>query len=75
MVIVSTSGAEVVEPIGEMLGADHVIATDMVQLDGRYTGEIEFYAYAENKAVAITRLAAAGGLRPVLVVRLQRLGE
>ena len=27
IVIVSTSGTEVVEPIGEMLGADHVIAT------------------------------------------------
>jgi HAD superfamily hydrolase (TIGR01490 family) len=61
VVIVSTSGAEVVEPIGEMLGADHVIATDMVQVDGRYTGEIEFYAYAENKAVAIRRLAAEQG--------------
>jgi HAD superfamily hydrolase (TIGR01490 family) len=61
VVIVSTSGAEVVEPIGEMLGADHVIATSMVQVDGRYTGEIEFYAYAENKAVAIRRLAAEEG--------------
>src|SRR6478752_10017460 len=50
VVIVSTSGTEVVEPIGEMLGADHVIATKMVQEDGRYTGEIEFYAYAANKA-------------------------
>ena len=30
VVIVSTSGAEVVEPIGEMLGADQVIATRMV---------------------------------------------
>jgi HAD superfamily hydrolase (TIGR01490 family) len=61
VVIVSTSGAEVVAPIGEMLGADHVIATDMVQVDGRYTGEIEFYAYAQNKAVAITRLAEEEG--------------
>ena len=57
VVIVSTSGAEVVEPIGEMLGADRVIATAMVQVDGRYTGEIEFYAYAGNKAVAIRQLA------------------
>ena len=57
VVIVSTSGAEVVEPIGEMLGADRVIATKMVQADGRYTGEIEFYAYAENKATAIRELA------------------
>jgi HAD superfamily hydrolase (TIGR01490 family) len=61
VVIVSTSGAEVVEPIGEMLGADHVIATSMVQVDGRYTGEIEFYAYAGNKAVAIRELAEREG--------------
>jgi HAD superfamily hydrolase (TIGR01490 family) len=57
VVIVSTSGAEVVEPIGEMLGADKVIATRMVQRDGRYTGDIEFYAYAGNKAAAIRELA------------------
>jgi HAD superfamily hydrolase (TIGR01490 family) len=61
VVIVSTSGAEVVEPIGEMLGADRVIATRMVQEGGRYTGEIEFYAYAENKAEAIRLLAAERG--------------
>lgn len=30
VVIVSTSGAEVVEPIGELLGADRVVATRMV---------------------------------------------
>ena len=39
IVIVSTSGAEVVEPIGEMLGADRVVATRMEIADGRYTGE------------------------------------
>ena len=39
VVIVSTRGAEVVEPIGEMLGADHVIATRMEIEDGKYTGE------------------------------------
>jgi HAD superfamily hydrolase (TIGR01490 family) len=61
VVIVSTSGAEVVEPIGEMLGADRVIATRMVQQDGRYTGDIEFYAYAENKASAMRELAAQQG--------------
>lgn len=57
IVIVSTSGSEVVTPIGEMLGADRIIATVMVQLDGRYTGDIEFYAYADNKAAAIVELA------------------
>ena len=61
VVIVSSSGAEVVEPIGEMLGADRVVATQMVVEDGRYTGDIEFYAYAENKASAVRDLAAQEG--------------
>jgi HAD superfamily hydrolase (TIGR01490 family) len=61
VVIVSTSGTEVVEPIGEMLGADHVIATRMKVEDGAYTGEIEYYAYAEEKANAIRALAEARG--------------
>jgi HAD superfamily hydrolase (TIGR01490 family) len=57
VVIVSSSGAEVVEPIGEMLGADRVIATRMVVEDGRYSGEIEYYAYGETKAAAVRELA------------------
>ncbi|MCQ4081158.1 HAD-IB family hydrolase [Streptomyces sp. RB6PN25] len=61
VVIVSTSGAEVVEPIGEMLGADHVVATRMVVEDGRYTGEVEYYAYGPTKAEAIATLAASEG--------------
>ena len=61
VVIVSSSGAEVVTPIGEMLGADRVIATVMVQRDGRYTGDIEFYAYADNKALAVKQLAEQEG--------------
>jgi HAD superfamily hydrolase (TIGR01490 family) len=61
IVIVSSSGAEVVEPIGEMLGADRVIATRMVIEGGRYTGEIDYYAYGENKAAALREVAAEGG--------------
>ncbi|MGY1600782.1 HAD family hydrolase [Geodermatophilus sp. SYSU D00815] len=61
IVIVSSSGAEVVEPIGALLGADRVVATRMVTVEGRYTGEIDFYAYGENKALAIRELAAEGG--------------
>jgi HAD superfamily hydrolase (TIGR01490 family) len=61
VVIVSSSGSEVVEPIGALLGADHVIATRLKIEDGRYTGEIEYYAYAENKAAAIRELAEAEG--------------
>ena len=61
VVIVSSSGEEVVGPIGDMLGVDHVIATRMVVEDGRYTGEIAFYAYGEGKAEAIRALAAERG--------------
>ena len=73
VVIVSTSGAEVVEPIGQMLGADRVVATRMEIVDGKYSGEIEYYAYAEEKARAIEELAAQRRLRPREQLRLQRL--
>ncbi|SDK44684.1 HAD family hydrolase [Streptomyces indicus] len=62
VVIVSTSGAEVVEPIGEMLGADRVVATRMVVGDdGCFTGEIEYYAYGPTKAEAVRALAESEG--------------
>jgi HAD superfamily hydrolase (TIGR01490 family) len=61
VVIVSSSGAEVVEPIGELLGADRVVATRMVAQDGLYTGEIAFYAYGEHKASAVRELAEQEG--------------
>ena len=62
VVIVSSSGSEVVEPIGEMLGAEKVVATRMVVAeDGRFDGTIEFYAYGEAKAGAIRALAESAG--------------
>jgi HAD superfamily hydrolase (TIGR01490 family) len=61
VVIVSSSGAEVVGPIGELLGVDHVIATRMDVTDGRYTGEIAFYAFGIYKASAIAALAGQRG--------------
>jgi HAD superfamily hydrolase (TIGR01490 family) len=61
VVIVSTSGSEVVGPIGAMLGADRVIATRLAVEDGHYTGEIDYYAYAAEKAVAIRELAEEVG--------------
>lgn len=62
VVIVSTSGAEVVEPIGEMLGADRVVATRMVVGDdGCFTGEIDYYAYGPTKAEAVRELAESEG--------------
>jgi HAD superfamily hydrolase (TIGR01490 family) len=61
VVIVSTSGTEVVEPIGALLGADIVIASRLEEVDGKYTGNIDYYAYAEEKARAIVELAEERG--------------
>lgn len=61
VVIVSASGSELVEPIAAVLGADHAIATRMEVADGKYTGQIDFYAYGENKASAIVDLARRAG--------------
>ncbi|MEV5507637.1 HAD family hydrolase [Streptomyces orinoci] len=61
VVIVSTSGAEVVEPIGRLLGADRVVATRMAVEDGAFTGEIEYYAYGPTKAEAIRQLSESEG--------------
>lgn len=63
VVIVSSSGAEVVEPIGRLVGADRVIATRMGVADGRYTGAVDFYAYGPGKAQAIRDLARESGYR------------
>jgi HAD superfamily hydrolase (TIGR01490 family) len=57
VVIVSSSGDEVVGPVGEMLGADQVVATRMVVEDGKYTGEVAFYAFGRHKAAAMRELA------------------
>jgi HAD superfamily hydrolase (TIGR01490 family) len=61
VIVVSASGAEVVGPIGAMLGADEVIATQLEIAEGRYTGTIEYYAYAAEKARAIQSLADERG--------------
>ncbi len=59
--IVSTSGQEMVGPIGAMLGASGIIATQMRHADGRYTGEMEFYAYGDAKAARVRQLASERG--------------
>jgi len=61
VIIISSSGTEVVEPIGERLGVDIAIGTQMAVEDGHYTGEILFYAYGEGKAEAMRELAAERG--------------
>lgn len=61
VVVVSSSGEEVVVPIAEMLGADHVAATRMQVSEGRYTGHIERYVYGPGKADAVRELAERHG--------------
>ena len=61
VIIVSASGVEMVEPIGRLLGADHVVASRLVIEDGRYTGEVDHYVYGRNKAKAMQELAAERG--------------
>jgi HAD superfamily hydrolase (TIGR01490 family) len=63
VVIVSTSGMEMVGPIGDLLGASEVIATRMAVADGCYTGEMEFWAYGEAKACQVRELADRRGYR------------
>lgn len=57
VVIVSSSGEEVVRPIAALLGVKSIIATRMRVEDGKYTGDIEYYAFGQAKADAIVEFA------------------
>ncbi len=61
VVVVSASSDELVRPIAALIGADEVIASRMEVVDGRYTGQITFYAYGPAKAAAMRDLAARRG--------------
>lgn len=61
VVVVSASSEELVRPIAALIGADEVIATRMAVADGRYTGQIAFYAYGPAKAEAMRDLAERRG--------------
>jgi HAD superfamily hydrolase (TIGR01490 family) len=60
--IVSSSPEEVVRPLAERLGDVQVIATRARIEDHRYTGELDFYCYGENKAQAMREQAERDGL-------------
>jgi HAD superfamily hydrolase (TIGR01490 family) len=61
--IVSSSPEEIVRPLAQHFGASGVVATRArTGPDGRYTGELEFYAYGEGKAEAIRELAERVGI-------------
>jgi HAD superfamily hydrolase (TIGR01490 family) len=61
--IVSASPEEIVQPLAEYLGADGSIASRaVIDVDGRYTGEMAFYAYGPYKAQAMRALALSDGI-------------
>lgn len=61
VIVLSATGEEVVAPIAELLGATGNVATRMEIVDGRYSGEVDFYCYGENKATAAARTARTCG--------------
>jgi len=63
IVLVSAAPEELVEPIGERIGVDTVIAS-RVSLDerGRYNGNLERYAYGRAKADLVEDLALREGI-------------
>jgi HAD superfamily hydrolase (TIGR01490 family) len=61
--IVSASPEEIVVPLGEFIGVDEAIASRAkVDADGRYTGEMERYAYGPFKADVMREIAAEEGI-------------
>jgi HAD superfamily hydrolase (TIGR01490 family) len=60
--IVSSSPEEVVRPLAEHLGRVDVIATRAKIEDDKYTGQLEFYCYGENKGRAIQAVAEQEGI-------------
>ena len=56
--LVSASPEEIVAPLATHLGLDGIIASRaLLDDDGRYTGEVAFYCYGEQKVDAIVDLA------------------
>jgi len=63
VIVISASPEEIVRPLCRHLGIDDVIATRAaVDEEGRYTGELELYAYGPGKADAMVALAEAEGI-------------
>ena len=60
--IVSSSPEEIVEPLAAMIQVDRFIASKPRIMDGKYTGELDFYAYGPHKGEAIKALGEREGI-------------
>jgi HAD superfamily hydrolase (TIGR01490 family) len=60
VVVISASPEEIVRPLCRYLGIKDIIASrSEIDDEGKYTGNIEFYAYGPGKAEAMVEMAAA----------------
>lgn len=63
IVVISASPEEIVRPLCKYLGIEDVLATRAeIDDEGKYTGEIAFYAYGPGKAAAMHALAEERGI-------------
>ncbi|MCU0311399.1 MAG: HAD-IB family hydrolase [Acidimicrobiales bacterium] len=63
VVLISASPEEIVVPLGDYLGVDETIGSRArIDAGGRYTGEVEYYAYGPYKADAVEEIARRDGL-------------
>jgi HAD superfamily hydrolase (TIGR01490 family) len=61
--IISASPEEIVVPLARYLEVDEAIATRAgIDADGRYTGEVDFYAYGPHKAERMREVARERGI-------------
>jgi HAD superfamily hydrolase (TIGR01490 family) len=61
--LISASPAEIVEPLGRFLGVDESLASHAhIDTEGRYSGEMDVYAYGPYKAELIRSVAARDGI-------------
>jgi HAD superfamily hydrolase (TIGR01490 family) len=61
--LISASPAEIVEPLGRFFGVDESLASQArIDPEGRYTGEMDVYAYGPYKADLIREVAQRDGV-------------
>src|SRR5699024_7626549 len=59
VVIISASEKTLVRLIAEELGVEHVVATELETVDGRFTGGIVHYLKGHAKADAVAKIGAS----------------
>jgi HAD superfamily hydrolase (TIGR01490 family) len=61
VIVISTSGQEIITPIALALGAHEAIGSRLEVVDGRWSGRVDRYVYGPEKAAIVRELAAERG--------------